>query len=158
MTHPGTPARTRWRASRRVLAGALLAVGLAGCDAPTVVLGTPGTGGAHLRSGTYVYRAWSDFGGRVEWSGYVDLRVGADGRLTGTYHLPWQCTDRRGFEADCYGRVGGRLHRDGYLQLGFDEGWLSHEGTVDRFSEVRGRWWTRILGYSDSGTFSLVRR
>lgn len=132
---------------------------LGGCDAGAGVgvLG-PGSAASHtLPSGLYRYRAWSDASYREIWWGYFDLRVQADGRMSGTYRLPRQCTDSWGWEADCIGHIGGRIHSDGTLRFGLDEGWLSHEGAVNRRSEATGRWWTRILGYTDRGTFELLR-
>lgn len=156
MTTPKLPARSLGRVC--ALWGVLL---LAGCDAVVgpggIGIGSGGGAGRWLDSGSYDYAAWSDRGGsRPAWWGYVDLRVERDGRITGSYELPWQCTDSYGYEATCYGRVGGRVYSDGTLRFGFDEGWLAHDGRVNRYSEVTGRWETRLLGYRDTGDFELV--
>jgi hypothetical protein len=135
----------------------LLPLWLSGCDGTGVI--TPGTGAAQrlLRSGAYDYRAWSDHGGRgPAWWGYLNLQVGIGGEISGTYELPRQCSDAYGYEATCYGRVGGRIYSDGTFRFGLDEGWLSHEGVVGRRSEATGRWQGRLLGYRDGGTFELI--
>lgn len=151
---PSRPLRTL----RRLLLLPLLAAA-AGCEVGDVIFDPEGgTGGARLTSGSYSYRAWSDGRHGEAWWGYLELRVASDGRISGSYRLPWQCTDRWRREVDCVGQVGGRLYRDGSLRFGLDEGWLSHEGNANRYSEVTGRWWTRILGHSDAGTFELRPR
>lgn len=137
----------------------LLALTAACGDAGVTVAG-PGVGSSAQRSllpGLYAYRAWSDYsrGGPV-WSGYLELRTEAGGVLTGFYRLPWQCTDAYRLEIDCVGRVGGRVYSDGTLRFGLDEGWLAHDGRIDRLSRVTGRWESRILGYRDGGTFELL--
>lgn len=110
-----------------------------------------------LRSGTYLCRAWSDFGGpRPAWEGYLELEVVAGGEIRGSYLLPEQCTDAFGIPGDCFGQVGGRVYRDGLVRFGFDEGWIGNEGALRSRSRVSGNWDTRILGYSDSGTFELA--
>jgi hypothetical protein len=146
------------RASRRSLrllgfVAALLFVG--GCDGQGFGVGIGGGGASQLRSGLYEYDAWSDRYRDLAWWGTFDLRVHSDGALTGTYRLPRQCSDRYGPGADCFGRIGGRVHRDGTVRLGLDEGWISHDGYVSRRSLIRGSWWTRLLGASDEGTFEL---
>jgi hypothetical protein len=137
----------------------LLAAALAaGCgdNGFGVVVGGGSTAG--LRPGLYDYEAWT-YGRQTAYRGYVDLRVGGDGVLTGSYRLPRQCTDAYGYEADCVGYVGGRVYSDGTVRFGFDEGWLRHEGETDgRYSEVVGSWETRILGASSSGSFELLPR
>lgn len=160
MIHPraearGAAARPAPGRRARVAAGLLAALALAACEAAQLVVGT---GGARhdLRSGVYLYTAWSDHTRDVAWWGYFDLRVDLDGRFTGSYRLPRQCRDRVGFGADCAGRVDGRVYRDGTVRFGLDEGWLSHEGALVRRSEVTGRWWTRLLGAVDGGTFELL--
>lgn len=144
---------------RRLRRGALpvaAAALLAACgDGYGVIVGSDGRGG--LRSGRYDYEAWT-YGGYSAYWGYVDLRVAGDGTLSGSYRLPRQCLDRYGYEADCVGYVGGRVYRDGLVRFGFDEGWLRHEGDVDRRGDVFGWWETRILGGSSEGEFELVRR
>jgi hypothetical protein len=154
-----TPRSGRGRAARAVRTGSFVALAgmlvlLAACDADRVVLGTGGSG-ATLRSGPYEYDAWSSRHRDLAWWGTIDLRVHADGVITGTYRLPRQCSDRVGPGVDCYGRVGGRVYRDGTVRFGLDEGWLSHDGYVSRRSLVRGSWWTRLLGRTDDGTFEL---
>lgn len=135
----------------------LLLVLLSGCGDAGVIVPGAGTTQRLLRSGAYDYRAWSDYGGRgPAWWGYLNLQIGAGGEISGTYELPRQCTDAYGYEATCYGRVGGRIYSDGTLRFGLDEGWLSHEGAVGRRSEATGRWHARVLGYRDVGTFDLV--
>ena len=154
--------RRRFGGALTGLVAALALLLLAGCDA---VVGPDGIGigsgaaGRWLDSGWYDYAAWSDFGGsRPAWWGYVELRVDRDGRITGRYELPGQCTDGYGFEATCFGRVDGRVYSDGRVRFGFDEGWLGHDGRVNRHSEVSGRWDTRLLGYTDRGDFELLPR
>jgi hypothetical protein len=144
--------RTRFAA----LPAIVLALALAGCDADGVGVVGPGSRN-YLVSGSYDYRAWSDRYRDLVWWGEVHLRVDSSGRITGSYRLPRQCSDRFGPGADCVGRIGGRVDRDGFVRLGFDEGWLSHEGWVDRRSDVSGDWWTRILGHGDEGRFELRR-
>lgn len=137
-----------------VLAASLL---LAGCGDGYGIL-TPGEDARdRLRPGLYYYRAWSDFGGYgAAWEGYLDLRVDFDGSIYGSYRLPHQCVDVYGYAADCVGRIGGRTYRDGTVRFGFDEGWLANRGTLRGRSRVAGHWDSRLLGYSDSGTFELV--
>jgi hypothetical protein len=127
---------------------------LASCDDRGFGVGVGG-GTTTLRSGVYDYDAWSDRHRDLAWWGTMDLRVHSDGTISGTYRLPRQCSDRYGPGTDCFGRIGGRLFRDGTVRLGLDEGWLSHDGYVSRRNLVRGSWWTRLLGASDSGTFEL---
>lgn len=127
---------------------------LAGCDNVRVL--APYSDGA-LRSGVYVYDAYSNRG-RLVYSGYLELRVDGSGRIGGTYRLPRQCTDRRGFEADCTGYLGGRADRDGHFHFGLDEGWLRSQGVVDRYDEAAGRWETRFLGGGETGTFEMYPR
>ncbi len=131
---------------------------LGGCEDVAVSIGGPvGASRALFSSGLYSYRAWSDYSHRGPvWWGFVELRVEGGGRITGVYRLPRQCSDAYGLGADCVGRVGGRLYTDGMIRFGFDEGWLSHEGWVDRGSAITGRWESRVLGYQDRGTFELV--
>jgi hypothetical protein len=137
----------------------LLLLVLAGCEVGDLVLATDPWGrDSRLRSGSYDYRAWSDAYRGEAWGGRMEVRVAADGRITGTYRLPRQCVDGWRREVDCVGRLDGRIERDGRLRFGLDEGWLSHEGNADRFSDVTGRWWTRVLGYADGGTFELRAR
>jgi hypothetical protein len=138
--------------TRIALAGAVALT--ASCEGGSVFLGG-GTATGQLRSGLYDYTAWSDFHRDVAWWGTVDLRVRSDGTISGVYRLPRQCSDEFGPRADCVGRVGGRVFRDGDMRFGLDEGWLSHEGAVHRSSTVTGIWWTRLLGHTDEGTFEL---
>ncbi|MBA2246344.1 MAG: hypothetical protein H0W11_15435 [Gemmatimonadetes bacterium] len=148
--------------SRAAAVALLLLLSLAACGDAGVGVGVIGPGGTSsgqraLLPGLYAYRAWSDYSrGGPAWSGYLELRVEAGGVITGFYRLPWQCRDAYRLEVDCVGRVGGRLYNDGTLRFGLDEGWLAHEGRVDRQSRVTGRWDTRILGYRDGGTFELL--
>jgi hypothetical protein len=137
----------------RILA-LVLAVLLSGCDNVRVL--SPSGDGA-LRSGLYVYDAYSSRGRLVYW-GYLDLRVDGSGRISGTYRLPRQCTDRLGYEADCAGYIGGRADRDGGFQFGLDEGWLRSQGVADRYDEAAGRWETRFLGGGETGTFEMYPR
>lgn len=150
----------RWAPRARAAARGVLLLLLfaAGCsDVGVAVVGAGGGAQRWLQPGSYTYRAWSDFSrGGVAWSGYLDLRIEAGGVVSGFYRLPRQCTDAYGLLLDCVGRVGGRIYSDGLLRFGLDEGWLSHEGWVDRRSRATGRWESRILGYRDSGTFELV--
>lgn len=126
-------------------------------DVGVAVIGAAPRGQTILHSGLYTYRAWSDFSARGPvWSGFLELQIEAGGQVSGFYRLPRQCSDAFGLEADCVGRVGGRIHRDGSIRFGLDEGWLQHEGWIDRGSRVTGRWETRILGYRDFGTFELL--
>lgn len=141
------------RGALPLLATALLAA----CDDTGFGVTVPGRAVGGFRSGLYDYEAWT-YGRRTAYWGYVDLRVAGDGTLSGSYRLPGQCTDRYGYEADCVGYVGGRAYADGLVRFGFDEGWLRHEGEADRYSEVFGRWETRLLGASSSGDFELLRR
>lgn len=137
---------------------ALLLLLATGCsDVGAGIIGSGAGGGRWLDSGFYDYRAWSDFsrGGPVWW-GTLEIRVQGGGQISGFYRLPRQCSDAYGFRVDCVGRVGGRILSDGRIRFGLDEGWLAHEGWVDRSSSVTGRWDTRILGYRDAGTFELV--
>lgn len=127
---------------------------LAGCDHVSVL--SPYSDGA-LRSGVYVYDAYSDRGRLVYW-GYLELRVDGSGQITGSYRLPRQCTDRWGYEADCVGYVGGRVDRNGSFRFGLDEGWLRSQGVVDRYDEAAGRWETRFLGGGETGTFEMYPR
>jgi hypothetical protein len=136
----------------------LLAAALAaGCGDNGFGVVVTGADRAGLGSGLYDYEAWT-YGRRTAYRGYVELRVGGDGTLTGSYRLPRQCTDRYGYEADCVGYVGGRVYADGTVRFGFDEGWLRHDGEANRYSEVVGDWQTRILGASSSGSFELLPR
>lgn len=141
---------------RAGLAGALLLIALlAGCEAADLRLGGPGAR-IDLLSGSYDYRAWSDRYRDLAWWGYLDLRVDSSGRISGSYQLPRQCVDRFGRGIDCVGRVSGRVYRDGSLDFHLDDGWLRHEGTVDRRSDAFGRWWSRLSGHRDEGTFELL--
>lgn len=135
-----------------------LVLSIAGCDGYGRGVFGPGGGDyTTLHSGSYDYRAWSDYGSRGPvWWGYLELRVERGGEITGSYELPRQCVDAYGYEVTCYGRVGGRVYRDGTLRFGFGEGWLAHDGSANRRSEVTGRWDSRILGYRDEGTFELI--
>ncbi|HEX2191144.1 MAG TPA: hypothetical protein VHG51_19705 [Longimicrobiaceae bacterium] len=140
---------------RHLLVAGLAAL-LAGCgDGYGVIVGADGRDA--LRSGVYDYEAWTYDGYTAYW-GYVDLRVSGDGTLSGGYRLPRQCVDRYGYEADCVGYVGGRVYSDGRVRFGLDEGWLRHEGDVDRYDEAFGWWEERVLGGSDEGEWELVLR
>lgn len=130
---------------------------LAACGDNGFSIVVPGGSTGGLRSGVYDYDAWT-YGRRTAYWGFVDLRVGVDGALSGTYRLPAQCTDGYGYEADCVGYVGGRVYSDGEVRFGFDEGWLRHDGEANRWSEVAGRWETRILGARSEGSFELLPR
>jgi hypothetical protein len=156
---PGRPLRM-WGCHTPValLASAAVVALLAACDANGFRVVGPASAARALVSGSYDYTAWSHAHGDVAWWGIVDLRVESGGRVSGTYFLPRQCSDRFGPGADCVGHVGGRVFRDGEFTFGFDEGWLSHEGAVSRRSDVTGHWWTRILGFRDDGVFELRRR
>jgi hypothetical protein len=137
-----------------VLSGALL---LAGCDAGAGVLSPSTDPRRVLPSGLYDYRAWQDgYAGGAVWWGALDLEVYADGEISGYYRLPYQCVDDYGYEADCVGRVGGRVDRDGTVRFGLDEGWLANFGDVQRSSRVTGSWEGRFGGYDGEGTFELV--
>lgn len=148
-----------YRAGARALLILLLLTACGDAGVGVGVIGPGGTSGGQrtLLPGVYAYRAWSDASrGGPAWSGVMELRTEAGGVITGFYRLPWQCRDAFGLEIDCVGHVGGRLFSDGTLRFGLDEGWLAHEGRVDRQSRVTGRWETRILGYRDGGTFELL--
>lgn len=151
------PLATIRRLLRRGALPLLAAALLAGCGDNGFGVVVTGPGGTGLDSGLYDYEAWT-YGRRTAYWGYVDLRVGGDGTLTGSYRLPRQCTDRYGYEADCVGYVGGRVYSDGTVRFGFDEGWLRHDGEANRYSEVVGDWETRILGASSGGSFELLPR
>lgn len=129
---------------------------LAGCDA-TGVLVPVSRGDFGLWSGQYAYDAYSDWGGIAYW-GYLNLRVDTDGRITGTYRLPRQCSDRWGYEVDCAGYIGGRVYDDGSFRFGMDEGWLANRGTADSRGRAAGRWETRLLGGRGAGTFEMFPR
>jgi hypothetical protein len=137
--------------------GLFLMLGLlAGCEAADIRFGAPDAR-VDLISGSYDYRARSDFYRDLAWWGELNLRVDGSGRITARYRLPRQCRDRFGRAADCEGRVAGRVYRDGRLDFYLDDGWLTHEGTVTRRSDVFGRWWTRLAGHRDEGRFELIR-
>lgn len=139
---------------RAHLLALLLAPALAGCDAGGVLLGGV-AGGSRLGSGAYAYDAWSE-DGRLAWWGDLQLSVLASGEIRGEYRLPGQCT-AGSVVVDCVGYVGGRVHADGAVRFGLDEGWLRNEGRVLRADEARGDWETRILGYYDEGRWELRR-
>lgn len=133
----------------------LVALLLAGCDAAGVVV--PGAGGApgRMASGLYSYRAWSDADGEPAWWGTLELEVTTAGEISGRYHLPDQCVDEYRMPIGCFGRIGGRVYRDGIVRFGMDEGWLAHEGRVGE-RRVAGTWTTRLLGLRDGGSFTLT--
>jgi hypothetical protein len=136
---------------RYALLSAALAL-LGGCDVDGVLVPDRRES---LRSGLYAYSTWTETG-RPAWWGHVDVRVELDGSIRGSYRLPRQCSNAYGFAVDCIGHVGGRVYPDGRVRFGFDEGWLRHQGEVHPFSEVSGRWDTRLLGASASGEFELL--
>lgn len=135
---------------RSKLWAVLAAVLLAGCDN----VGVLDPVGDELRSGVYVYDAYSNRG-RLMYSGYLELRVDAGGRISGYYELPDQCTDRFGYRVDCEGHVYGRAYRDGEFELEFDDGWLVNRGVVDRYDEAAGRWEARYDGIREAGSFEM---
>jgi hypothetical protein len=139
------------------LATVILAALFAGCEAAEIRLGGPDVR-FELVSGSYEYSAWSDRYRDLAWWGRLELRVDASGRITGSYRLPRQCEDRFRRGIDCAGHVSGRVYRDGRLHFRLDDGWLDHEGTVTRRSDVFGRWWTRLVGHRDDGRFELLLR
>lgn len=140
----------------RVLALAPLMALLSACyDVGIFEPGYGGGGSRYFSSGLYEYDTWSE-DGRHAWWGTLDLRVRAGGEIEGTYRLPLQCEDSYGDLVDCYGYVAGRVHSDGTIRFGLDEGWLRHEGETGRYSGASGWWESRILGYYDSGDFELV--
>jgi hypothetical protein len=149
----------RGQAAGRALLALALGLALAGCEVGFDSLSTTGPGAGQLQSGVYLYRAWSDFSARGPlWSGHLDLRVRADGTISGTYRLPGQCGDRFGRLADCVGRVHGQVYRDGSFVFDLDDGWLRNEGIVRRAFEATGYWDVRLTGFRDAGSFELLRR
>jgi hypothetical protein len=149
--------RCRTAGARRigVVAALLLLPLLASCEGIDLRLGGPGTR-FDLVSGSYDYSARSDRFGDLAWWGQLDLRVDRSGRISGSYRLPRQCTDRFRRVVDCVGRVHGRVHRDGFVTFDLDDGWLRHEGVVTRRSDVFGDWWSRLVGDRDEGRFELL--
>jgi hypothetical protein len=149
------------RASVALRAAGLAALlSVSACDVALGGIVAPGAiAQRRLGSGTYLYQAWSDRGGYgPAWWGYLELETRSDGAVIGVYRLPRQCVDDYGFEADCVGRVGGRVDPDGTLRFGLDEGWLRNQGAVRPGWRASGSWETRILGYRDAGTFELSPR
>lgn len=141
----------------RRLAALLLPLLLAGCDAAGVI-GVGGAPAVHLVSGTYDYSAYSDYGGRLAWWGTLYLEIDRFGEIRGRYLLPRQCAGAYGYEADCYGLVGGRVHDDGTIRFGLDEGWLANRGFVRSRYRATGDWDSRLLGYADGGRWELELR
>ena len=147
--------RSPLRSAAQCVLGLVLLGLVAACD--DVGLVAPDARPDHLLpSGTYDYEA-RDGRGRLAWYGTLRLEVDRDGRIFGSYRLPWQCSDSWGYEADCVGYVGGRVDRGGTVRFGLDEGWLAHEGRVRRDGSATGEWLARLLGYSDRGSWELVR-
>lgn len=149
----GTAILARFR-PHRIAAWAGLVLLAAGCGDAGLVTATERPDRL-LRSGVYEYNAWSTAGG-FDWWGTLDLEVSRDGRISGYYRLPRQCTDRYGYAVDCTGYVGGRVYQNGELRFGLDEGWLRHFGEVRSRYRAAGDWDSRILGFSDFGRWEIV--
>ena len=147
--------RRRWLRGRMlaVLAVAAMAGGAAACDAGVLV---PVERGPVLMDGLYYFEAWPDRSTRhPDWWGWLDMRVGPDRRIRGSYRLPDQCRDRYNYIVDCVGRVTGRVQHDGRFDFALDEGWIRGNGWTRSRYEAYGRWDARIVGYSERGDFTL---
>jgi len=137
-----------------LLAAAVLAAGVTACDGAGVM--GPVERGSVLADGLYYFEAWPDRSTRhPDWWGWLDVRVGSDRRIRGSYRLPDQCRDRFNYIVDCVGHLSGRVQHDGRFDFALDEGWIRGHGWTRSRYEAYGRWDARIIGYSERGDFTL---
>jgi hypothetical protein len=136
------------------LVGAVLTAAVSACDGAGVLV--PVERGPVLADGLYYFEAWPDRSTRdPDWWGWLDVRVGSDRRIRGSYRLPDQCRDRYNYIVDCVGHLTGRTLHDGRFDFALDEGWIRGEGRAYSRYEAYGRWDARIVGYRERGDFTL---